>query len=43
MPGPMRPSKNGIMPPMWWVMILIPGWRSNRPENTSRAIATEVS
>ena len=42
-PGPTRPSKNGTMPPAWWVMILRLGSRSNVLENTSRAIIAEVS
>jgi hypothetical protein len=27
----------------WWVMILMSGWRSNRPSNTRRVMAAVVS
>ena len=39
----MRPSQNGIIAPRWCVMMTSPGWRSKRPEKTSRPMATLVS
>src|SRR5438105_7687462 len=39
----MRPSKNGTIPPAWWMIILSPGSSSRSLEKTSRAWATLVA